>query len=95
MSELVLRRKRILVRFRIRQNCQAIISDNFQTLEHPPRESKLEENMKFTLENPGPKQTLPQDDTKSVINMISTSYQLLKEIAQTTGKVLFATQKLI
>ena len=63
-------------------------SDNFQSLEHQPHDSKFVENMKYNLDkakNPGNKQNAA-DDIINVINMISTSHPFLKEIVQTNGK---------
>ena len=51
-----------------------VFSENFQSLEHQPRDSKLVENLKYNIEkakNPGNKQNAV-DDIQSVIN-ISTS----------------------
>ena len=64
-------------------------SDNFQSLEHQPRDSKFVENMKYNLDkaqNPGNKQNAA-DDIINVINMISISHPFLKEIVQTNGKL--------
>ena len=65
-----------------------VIPENFKSLEHQPRDSKLVENLKYNIEkakNPGNKQNAA-DDIQSVINMINTSHPFLKEIVQTTGK---------